>query len=141
MITLDELILAWRKAKVDLYYSTNPPLFAMANYEDNLLENLESLRQRINGEDQDWVTDSEFLGTWTLAPKATTFQKVPKAPEENATKETTLIFASPGEINVLALRQFQSSHRSPVKPFKPVPDGFNDAMDHNRKVLPEGGSA
>ena len=43
-----------------------------------------------------------------------------------------------GEINVLALRQFQSSHRSPVKPFKPVPDGFMDAMDHNRKVLPEG---
>lgn len=92
MITLDKLILAWRKAKVDLYYSTNPPLFAMADYEDNLLENLESLRQRINGEDQGWVTDSEFLGTWTLAPKAITFQKVP---EESATKETTLIFASP----------------------------------------------
>jgi hypothetical protein len=46
-----------------------------------------------------------------------------------------------GEINVLALRQFQSSHRSPGKPFKPVPDGFNDAMDHNRKVLPVGESA
>ncbi len=29
-----------------------------------------------------------------------------------------------GEIDVQALRQFQSSHRSPSKPFKPVPDGF-----------------
>jgi hypothetical protein len=42
-----------------------------------------------------------------------------------------------GEIYVHSLRQFQSSHRSPDKPFKPVPDGFNDAMDYNRKVLPE----
>ena len=41
-----------------------------------------------------------------------------------------------GEIDVQSLRQFQSSHRSLGKPFKPVPDGFNDAMDHNRKVLP-----
>ncbi|AJG21174.1 hypothetical protein RR42_m3814 [Cupriavidus basilensis] len=39
-----------------------------------------------------------------------------------------------GEIDVQALRQFQSSHRSPTKPFKPVPDGFEIAFD--RKVLP-----
>ena len=43
-----------------------------------------------------------------------------------------------GEIDVQSLRQFQSSHRSSDKPFKPVPDGFSDAMDHNRKVLPAG---
>lgn len=41
-----------------------------------------------------------------------------------------------GEIDVLALRQFQSSHRSPNQPFKPVPDGFNECMDHSRKILP-----
>lgn len=29
-----------------------------------------------------------------------------------------------GEIDAQALRQFQSSHRSPAQPFKPVPDGF-----------------
>jgi hypothetical protein len=29
-----------------------------------------------------------------------------------------------GEINVKALRQFQSSHRSPAEPYKPVPDGY-----------------
>lgn len=32
-----------------------------------------------------------------------------------------------------ALRQFQSSNRSPAKPFKPVPDGFE--IDFGRKVL------
>ena len=38
--------------------------------------------------------------------------------------------------DVQALRAFQSSHRSPAKPFKPVPDGFE--IDFGRKVLPRG---
>ncbi|EIK44764.1 hypothetical protein O59_002487 [Cellvibrio sp. BR] len=41
-----------------------------------------------------------------------------------------------GEIDVQALRQFQSSYRSPAKPFKPVPDGFE--IDYGRKLLPSG---
>ena len=41
-----------------------------------------------------------------------------------------------GGIDVQALRQFQSSYRSPGKPFKPVPDGFE--IDIGRKVLPAG---
>ena len=41
-----------------------------------------------------------------------------------------------GEIDVQALRQFQSGHRSSGKPFKPVPDGFE--IDVGRKVLPAG---
>lgn len=43
-----------------------------------------------------------------------------------------------GEIDVLSLRQFQSSHRSPASGFKPVPDGFNEDMAADRKVLPKG---
>lgn len=41
-----------------------------------------------------------------------------------------------GEIDVQALRQFQSSYRSPAKPFKPVPDGFE--IDFGRKILAVG---
>lgn len=41
-----------------------------------------------------------------------------------------------GEIDVQALRRFQSSNRSASKPFKPVPDGFE--IDFGRKVLPVG---
>uniref|UniRef100_UPI003AF8DC14 hypothetical protein n=2 Tax=Thiolapillus sp. TaxID=2017437 RepID=UPI003AF8DC14 len=41
-----------------------------------------------------------------------------------------------GRIDVRSLRQFQSSHRSPEKPYKPVPAGFE--INHNRKLLPEG---
>jgi len=40
-----------------------------------------------------------------------------------------------GEIDVHALRQFQSNHASPAKPFKPVPDGFE--ISHRRKALPK----
>jgi len=42
-----------------------------------------------------------------------------------------------GEIDIQSLRAFQSGHRSPDKPFKPVPDGFE--MAHDRKILPSGG--
>lgn len=46
-----------------------------------------------------------------------------------------------GEIDVLALRQFQSNFRSPDGPFKPVPDGFLKTMAHERKVLPSGNNS
>jgi len=41
-----------------------------------------------------------------------------------------------GEIDIQALRRFQSSNRSPSGPFKPVPDGFEIAYE--RKTLPIG---
>lgn len=41
-----------------------------------------------------------------------------------------------GEIDIHALREFQSSYRSPLKSFKPVPDGFKIAIE--RKILPKG---
>lgn len=40
-----------------------------------------------------------------------------------------------GSIDALALRQFQSMHRSPGGPFKPVPDGFE--ISSHRKVQPK----
>jgi len=43
-----------------------------------------------------------------------------------------------GEIDVQALREFQSCHRSPAKPFKPVPDGFD--IDYSRKTSPRSGN-
>ncbi|WP_442596642.1 hypothetical protein ACSBPU_06780 [Parapusillimonas sp. JC17] len=39
-----------------------------------------------------------------------------------------------GEIDVQALRKFQSSHRSPAKLFTTVSDGFE--IDYSRKVSP-----
>ncbi|WP_445427426.1 RNA-directed DNA polymerase [Alishewanella sp. HL-SH05] len=95
-VTLEQLILAWRKAKVDLYYSTNPPLLAIADYEDKLLDNLTALQTRINGADEDWITEKAFLGDWTLAPKAIKTKDKPECCSYD-NKETSVIFASPEE--------------------------------------------
>lgn len=68
--TLEDLGMAYRKAKVDLYYSSHPRLGCLANYEENLHSNLTALAAKINGDDEAWVTETEFIGTWTLAAKS-----------------------------------------------------------------------
>ncbi|MDB5870107.1 MAG: hypothetical protein JWP96_2439 [Polaromonas sp.] len=67
---LENLGMAYRKAKVDLYYSTHPRLSSIADYEKELQGNLQSLLDRINGEDENWISEDTFLGGWTLATKS-----------------------------------------------------------------------
>lgn len=86
-LSLHDLGLAYRKAKVDLYYSTNPSLFDIANYEDDLSKNLTRLKEQIEAMNEDWVKDPAFLGTWTLAPKEIQMAK--------GKQDESLIFASP----------------------------------------------
>lgn len=91
-VSLTDLGLAYRKAKVDLYYSTQPSLFAIAKYEDNLERNLRDLLANINSEDDGWVKQAAFLGGWTLAPKGIT----PRAPEGLGSDSASApIYASP----------------------------------------------
>lgn len=61
-LSIQKLGMAYRKAKVDLYYNSLPPLLRIAEYEANLPDHLESLRARLNGDDESWVTDEAFLG-------------------------------------------------------------------------------
>ncbi|WP_122277430.1 RNA-directed DNA polymerase [Pseudomonas syringae group genomosp. 3] len=88
--TLKELAFAWRKAKVDLYYSTHPQLLAMAEYENELLDNLKRLKKKLIGKDENWIKKTDFLGEWTLAPKA-----LKPAPTKNEPENPGLIFAAP----------------------------------------------
>jgi len=69
-LSIQKLGMAYRKAKVDLYYNSLPPLLRIAEYEANLPDHLESLRARLNGDDESWVTDEAFLGGWTLTTKS-----------------------------------------------------------------------
>jgi len=103
--SLSDLGTAFRKAKVDLYYSTNPSLFAIADYEENLVENLHRLQKRINGKSTTWVKDPDFLGTWTLAPKAI------KCSDE---KDAGLIHAAPEEEWVC----FAKAEKKPTAEFR-----------------------
>ena len=88
-ISIEDLGLAYRKAKVDLYYSTNPSLFQIADYEDNLQSNLNDLLELLNGVDDSWIESPDFLGDWILIPKSIHFDF------ENKTEG--LICASPDD--------------------------------------------
>lgn len=81
--TIEDIGLSYRKAKVDLYYSSHASLQSIADYEKNIVNNLQTLLQKINGSDELWVKEAAFLGSWTLAPKAikVNSQKVGAVPE------------------------------------------------------------
>ncbi|MGU5703417.1 reverse transcriptase domain-containing protein [Aeromonas caviae] len=68
--SLEDIGLAYRKAKVDLFYSSHASLSDILNYEEDLQSNLASLLQRIEGKDESWVTKPDFIGSWTLAAKS-----------------------------------------------------------------------
>lgn len=94
MISLQDMGLAYRKAKVDLYYSSNPSLELIANYEENLHRNLLTLMMRINSNDRSWAKSTAFIGTWTVATKSV---EMPKREYHEINDEKGLIFASPAE--------------------------------------------
>jgi hypothetical protein len=92
MTTLQSLGLAYRKAKVDLYYSSHASLDAIANYEEKLHAKLSELLEKINGEDESWITQTNFIGGWTLATKSVDMDGWKRHRKENG---NGLIFSSP----------------------------------------------
>lgn len=70
LVSTQDLGIAYRKAKVDLFYASHSSMEAIADYEANLEANLCQLAARINGDDETWLFEEEFLGTWMLAEKS-----------------------------------------------------------------------
>ncbi|TCS33564.1 reverse transcriptase (RNA-dependent DNA polymerase) [Acetobacter aceti NBRC 14818] len=94
MIELSDLILAYRKAKVDLFYSSHPSLELIALYEENLYKNLLMLLEKINGLDETWVSSQNFYGEWTLSAKSIS----PASLLDNQEGyKSNLIFSSPSD--------------------------------------------
>lgn len=73
--TFEDLGIAYRKAKVDLFYSSHASLFEIGSYESQLLENLTKLYILIMGADESWVKGEQFLGNWMLVPKKVSLPK------------------------------------------------------------------
>ena len=94
MTTLQDLGLAYRKAKVDLYYSSHSSLEAIANYEEALHANLTVLVAKVQSEDESWVAHPDFIGSWTLATKQVEMDGWKQYREKNG---NGLIFSSPLE--------------------------------------------
>lgn len=117
MISLVDLGMAYRKAKVDLYYSSHASLNALADYEEKLHDHLTSLLAQINGDDESWATTPSFVGTWTLATKSVSMTewKKFKAKDGNG-----LIFSSPAEewAHACSLLAAQKEPVMPVAEFR-----------------------
>lgn len=94
MTTLQDLGLAYRKAKVDLYYSSHASLDAIADYEENLHANLSALLVKLESDDESWVTQPQFIGGWTLATKSVDMSCWEQHREQHG---NGLIFSSPAE--------------------------------------------
>lgn len=79
-ITLDELYLAYRKAKIDLYYSSYRRIEDLSKWEKNLEANLQKLQEKINCPDlDDYLELPEFVGGVTYHPK--NLDSCPTCPE------------------------------------------------------------
>lgn len=130
IISLEDLGLAYRKAKVDLYYSSHVSLEAIAEYEESLHTNLTVLQGKIQGDDESWVEENEFTGNWFLASKSVdmTCWEQQRDPQANG-----LIFSSPAEkwtyaCNSMAEKSEQKN-QSRVSSNGSMQPGFSCSLD------------
>ena len=90
------LIVAYRKAKADVFYQSTDRL-KLLRYEKNLASNLETLRSAIlNGPKDPLFAKLDFTGTATFAPKSLTptTADIPQRPKDDG---FSLVFTSPTE--------------------------------------------
>lgn len=107
--TLMDVGMAYRKAKVDLYYSTHACMRSLVDYEESLEDNLQALLRKLNSPDEEWVGYEEFLGGWIPAPAGMDF---------GDGHGEMAIFSSPGRYwNEIKKRRFVND-RKPVAEFR-----------------------
>lgn len=93
--SLQDLGIAWRKAKADLFYSRAPSLSAVEKYEKYLYRNLRKLQKKLDDENERWFINEEFFGGWTLIPKS--FPHDSKNEDTEKFDSDGLVFSSPAE--------------------------------------------
>lgn len=68
--TLDDLIIAYRKVKSDLFYdSGNISLIQIALYEENLINNLSKLLVKLNDSNSNYFSSIDFIGNFKIILK------------------------------------------------------------------------
>lgn len=77
-ITLEDLVVAYRKAKADCFFeNTFPTAIKFAEYEQDLLENLKALLTNLQDE-QGFADNDDYLGNIRLLPKKLSLKAKPK---------------------------------------------------------------
>lgn len=78
-VTLEDLVVAYRKAKADCFFeNTFPTAIKFAEYEQDLLENLNALLASLQS-DQGFSDNNDYLGDIRLLPKKLTIKPKPEA--------------------------------------------------------------
>lgn len=68
-ISLEDLGMAYRKAKVDRFYIGNSSLLDVLEYEENIEQSLKLLKKRLSDGGSEILGNEKFLGSWALIPK------------------------------------------------------------------------
>jgi hypothetical protein len=89
-VSIEDLAIAYRRAKVDLWYRDEQRVTDLLDYEEHLAENLQSLRARLASADDAWVRTYDFVGSFTLMPK-----EARSAELTDATKSGQLLWSDP----------------------------------------------
>lgn len=77
-LTIEDLLVAYRKAKVDCFYEdTFPTAVKFAEYEQNLLENLEHLLSSLK-KNEGFLKDQSLIGEYRVVPKKISLSKKEK---------------------------------------------------------------
>ncbi|MCW8828355.1 MAG: RNA-directed DNA polymerase [Gammaproteobacteria bacterium] len=79
-ITLEDLVVAYRKAKADCFFeNTFPTAIKFAEYEQELLANLKALLKRLH-DDQGFAENNDLLGDFRILPKKLSLKSKSDAP-------------------------------------------------------------
>ena len=94
-ITIEDLIIAYRKVKVDCFYETgNLTALTFAEYEDKLLSNLNELYDKISNKEYDWFKRDAFLGTHHFTLKNVTVTEKEKSNEKEQPEDEFIFFSN-----------------------------------------------
>lgn len=70
-LTIEDLYLAYRKAKVDMYYERDhATAFSFVEFEESLDENLANLFAELNASQPSWQNSDQFVGGYGYVPKS-----------------------------------------------------------------------
>lgn len=123
LFTLENLYIAYRKAKADIYFDRSITSVRMfAEYEENLEENLARLKHQLcsKGEGLEWFDDLDFIGEVAFVPKKLSL------PEE--AKNSPKFFASNAKDNWNRIFNLADNNPDAIQAeFRPV-SNFNVNM-------------
>ena len=69
--TIDDLYVAYRKAKIDMFYEKgHVTAIDFCRFEENLRENLGKLLKQLNSKNAEWSFDPMFVGGYAYLPKS-----------------------------------------------------------------------